>query len=53
MEMNFPHRAMRLAAHGNINDGGGLAARIQCFAAEPNPDIEVRVPFGKKRRRQK
>ena len=41
-------RAMRLAAHGNINDGGGLAARIQCFAAEPNPDIEVRGSFWQK-----
>jgi len=41
-------RAMRLAAHGNINDGGGLAARIQCFAAEPNPDVEVRGSFWQK-----
>ena len=41
-------RAMRLAAHGNINDGGGLAAPIQCFAAEPNPDIEVRGSFWQK-----
>ncbi|WP_353209000.1 hypothetical protein [Sphingorhabdus sp.] len=41
-------RAMRLAAHGNVNDGGGLAARIQCFAAEPNPEIEVRGSFWQK-----
>ena len=41
-------RAMRLAANGNINDGGGLAARIQCFAAEPNPDVEVRGSFWQK-----
>jgi hypothetical protein len=41
-------RAMRLAAHGNINDGSGLAARIQCFAAEPNPDIEVCGSFWQK-----
>ncbi len=39
---------MRLAENGNVNVGGGLAARIQCFAAEPNSDVEVRGSFWQK-----
>ena len=41
-------RAMRLAAHGNINNDDDLAARIHCFAAEPDPDVEVRGSFWQK-----
>lgn len=41
-------RAIRLAADGNIADGDDLAARIHCFAAEPDPDVEVRGSFWQK-----
>ena len=38
-------RALHRAEHGNAADGDELAARIHCFAAEPDAEIAVRVSF--------
>lgn len=41
-------RALNQAEHGNTTDGDDLAARIQCFSAEPDADIAVRGAFWQK-----
>lgn len=41
-------RALRRAKQGSITGGDDLAARIHCFAAEPDPDIAVRGSFWQK-----
>ncbi|WP_432815772.1 hypothetical protein [Sphingorhabdus sp.] len=46
-------RSLRRAEHGNIADGDNLAARIHCFAAEPDTGIAVRGSFWQKAEQQK
>ena len=43
-------RTLRRAERGNIADGDNLAARIICFATEPDTEIAVRGSFWQKRR---
>jgi hypothetical protein len=41
-------RSLRRAQNANITIGDHLAARILCFAAEPNTQITARGPFWQK-----